>query len=289
MTDVADESTNRPRALYDCYTWRLERCLVRVRWLAVPACFVVPILSSEVPVPLISLFAAGLALGNLGIDRLLRHAHNSTCLRLISGLATGLEWITASGIIGWCSRDLERTAPVVVAVALTLVVIETARYGVAGWLGALGALIAVLIPALVGTWPVAASRLIEARVILVAAASAIVGWVLLWLRQEERRWEAESTVLRRRLDDEERRWHAEHVALQRFTLGISPREWEVLCLLAKGLTYEQIADLLSISEETVRSHVHHLSEKLGLPRSQRHRQDLLGAARERGLFAPAES
>lgn len=38
-------------------------------------------------------------------------------------------------------------------------------------------------------------------------------------------------------------------------LGLTPREREVLCALAKGMSYKMIADALGISFETVRTHL----------------------------------
>jgi DNA-binding NarL/FixJ family response regulator len=43
---------------------------------------------------------------------------------------------------------------------------------------------------------------------------------------------------------------------------LSPREQEVLNLLAEGFHYKEIADKLSISLETVRVHIRHVYEKL---------------------------
>ena len=46
--------------------------------------------------------------------------------------------------------------------------------------------------------------------------------------------------------------------------SLSPREREVLLLIAEGLSNSQIADRLSISEKTVRNHVSNLFDKLGV-------------------------
>src|SRR6185503_18177097 len=46
--------------------------------------------------------------------------------------------------------------------------------------------------------------------------------------------------------------------------GLSPREREVLALIAEGLSNSEIADRLSISEKTVRNHVSNLFDKLGV-------------------------
>ena len=44
--------------------------------------------------------------------------------------------------------------------------------------------------------------------------------------------------------------------------GLSPREREVLELLARGYLYKEIADLLHISVPTVNTHVRRIYEKL---------------------------
>jgi DNA-binding NarL/FixJ family response regulator len=44
--------------------------------------------------------------------------------------------------------------------------------------------------------------------------------------------------------------------------NLSPREWEVLGLLARGYSYKEIADSLGISMPTVNTHIHRTYEKL---------------------------
>jgi DNA-binding NarL/FixJ family response regulator len=44
--------------------------------------------------------------------------------------------------------------------------------------------------------------------------------------------------------------------------GLSPREKDVLQMIAKGLTNKEIAHVLLISQFTVRNHVNHILEKL---------------------------
>jgi DNA-binding NarL/FixJ family response regulator len=46
------------------------------------------------------------------------------------------------------------------------------------------------------------------------------------------------------------------------TEALSPRETDILHLLARGLLYKEIADQLSVSTSTVRQHIHHIYEKL---------------------------
>lgn len=64
--------------------------------------------------------------------------------------------------------------------------------------------------------------------------------------------------------------------------GLSPREQEVLRLIALGYTNQQIASELVISIKTVESHKAHVKEKLNMSR----RSDLVRYAMERGLLVP---
>lgn len=80
---------------------------------------------------------------------------------------------------------------------------------------------------------------------------------------------AEAATTRREIDEE---------ALQR--LGISPREYEVLQKIAEGLSNQEIAEQLYISETTVKSHVSNLLAKLDAKR----RTQAVRNAREMGVL-----
>ena len=64
------------------------------------------------------------------------------------------------------------------------------------------------------------------------------------------------------------------------SLGISGRELEVLALLAEGHSNGEIADRLSVSQNTVKTHVARLFEKL----EARRRTDAIKRAREMGIL-----
>lgn len=66
--------------------------------------------------------------------------------------------------------------------------------------------------------------------------------------------------------------------------ALSPREMEILRLIAAGNTNREIARKLFISEATVKTHLLHIYEKLGVP----DRAAAVSAAYQRGLLSPGE-
>ncbi|MEO1244031.1 MAG: response regulator transcription factor, partial [Pseudomonadota bacterium] len=64
------------------------------------------------------------------------------------------------------------------------------------------------------------------------------------------------------------------------SLGVSPREYETLALLAAGLSNKEIARKLGVSPNTVKTHCARLYEKLGAAR----RTDAVNRARELSLI-----
>ena len=64
-------------------------------------------------------------------------------------------------------------------------------------------------------------------------------------------------------------------------LGITPREHEILQLIASGLSNREIAERLFVSENTVKTHASRLLDKL----SARRRTEAVQRAKEAGLIA----
>jgi DNA-binding CsgD family transcriptional regulator len=64
------------------------------------------------------------------------------------------------------------------------------------------------------------------------------------------------------------------------TLGLTAREQEILSLLSAGLTNKEIAQRLSVSPNTIKTHLAHLFEKLGAKR----RTEAVARARELNLL-----
>jgi len=71
-------------------------------------------------------------------------------------------------------------------------------------------------------------------------------------------------------------------AVHRELTGLTPREREVLTLLGRGLSNTELADALTLSEATVKTHVARIFAKLGL----RDRAQAVVVAYETGLVSP---
>ncbi len=73
-----------------------------------------------------------------------------------------------------------------------------------------------------------------------------------------------ATVTRQLLDQVARRLPAPITREPNATAGLTEREQEVLRMLATGLSNAEIAEALTLSEPTVKTHVSHVLSKLGL-------------------------
>lgn len=63
---------------------------------------------------------------------------------------------------------------------------------------------------------------------------------------------------------------------------LTPREQEVLSLLMQGAGRVKIAEQLVLSEETVRSHLRHISEKWGMESASQ--SSIRDEAKRRGIY-----
>ncbi|MDX3520628.1 response regulator transcription factor [Streptomyces scabiei] len=92
------------------------------------------------------------------------------------------------------------------------------------------------------------------------------------------------SVTRRLIEDMSRRRPAAPRAAQLRLNGLTPREAEVLSLVAQGLSNTEIAARLVVAEQTVKTHMTRLLAKLGA----RDRAQLVVFAYESGLVVPGE-
>ena len=90
-------------------------------------------------------------------------------------------------------------------------------------------------------------------------------------------------AITRRLVERFTRADPERSALHRDLAGLTPREREVLTLLAGGLSNLELAAALQLSEATVKTHVNRILTKLGL----RDRVQAVVVAYETGLVTPS--
>lgn len=92
-------------------------------------------------------------------------------------------------------------------------------------------------------------------------------------------------MTRRLIADFARRWPAPRKGRAALGLkGLTPRETEVLELVARGLSNQEIAEALIVAEQTVKTHVSRVLAKLAL----RDRAQAVIFAYESGLVSPGE-
>jgi DNA-binding CsgD family transcriptional regulator len=218
--------------------------------------------------------------------------------------ATALEWGGAVAVIGLRRDDAHASTT---GVLLLLLAIVGARYRLRGLvLGTLTAwfLIALLVLlhanaygalATTDAWQLAGERA-ELIGVMALAISTLVSvsdgerQVVATERERERgamrsEFEAELRVMMARQESERRALCAEHAAelgqYRRERSGLSDREWELLPLLARGLTYAQAAEQLGVELESIRTYVKRIGAKLAV----HGRRAIVAEATARGWIA----
>lgn len=106
--------------------------------------------------------------------------------------------------------------------------------------------------------------------------------LVLALQALERGEVAVPRIMMSRLVDEFQKLANGHVSEESHFDNLTPREMQVLEFLSGNATNQEIADQLTISESTVKVHVHNILEKLGLP----NRIQVGRLARRRGIQSP---
>jgi DNA-binding CsgD family transcriptional regulator len=143
----------------------------------------------------------------------------------------------------------------------------------------------VLVYGLIGGVLIAALKLIEYRYLLVEHSLEIYGGVVaalfatlgIWLGLKLTRTTEvvkEVVVVR-----DAQPFVVDRTQLDK--LGITPREHEILTLIASGLSNREIADKLFVSENTVKTH----SSRLFMKLNARRRTQAVQIAKESGLIA----
>lgn len=137
---------------------------------------------------------------------------------------------------------------------------------------------------LLGGVLIAALQLIQYRFLVIEYSLEVYGGLValifaslgIWLGLKMTRRPAEKEVLVVR---EPPPFVVDQARLQQ--LGITPREHEILTLIAAGLSTSEIADKLCVSENTVKTHSSRLFQKL----DARRRTQAVHIAKQQGLIA----
>ena len=234
-------------AVVSNHAWRQEILFVKLRIVAALIWLGYTPFVPTVSTLLMTLTAGVFALSNVMLWRYIRRDENKTNLSFVQVAACCIEWGGATAAAAQYRGELSHAA---LPGYLILIVLTAIRYRVIGAFAA-GATSATLVTFIhsVRAWTSAEGDLLHTSIhisiwiVLIGVMSAVVGIYMDVSAESNQYW---AMVFKR--------FHREQ-------LGISGREWQVLELLLEGLTYQQIADRLTISHSTVRTHVRHLAEK----------------------------
>ena len=265
--------------------WVQERAFTRFRWWAIAlGALMLPSMPHHVRATM-ALLLTLLAVGNALVARLLADNFNQRRLARAQGVATALEWGADGAVISLRRSEAHASTT---GVLLLLLAIVGARYRLRGLV--LGTLAAWLIIALLvmlhanayaglpttAAWKLAVERA-ELIGIMALAISTLVSvsdgerQFVATRRDNERRalrseFEGELRVLMERQASERRALCAQYddaiARYRRERSGLSEREWELLPLLVRGLTYEQAAEQLGVELETIRTYIKRIGAKL---------------------------
>ena len=140
-------------------------------------------------------------------------------------------------------------------------------FGLAKAAGAMAALAGAMLAFAGSPWPQ------DAFVVLVAGMSLTLTCcyvVLSWKQPGEITWGAKPQTSRRELGYEADEQVSQELSLRdicsqaAYEYGLTRREEEVLSLLLRGMTAQQIEDRLCVSNSTVKSHTHAVYQKVGV-------------------------
>ena len=182
-----------------------------------------------------------------------------------------MEWIGAALVMSVSSEHLAFVTP---GILLILLLVSGVRYQSMGV--AVATFVASLIAISSFVWHIGVRESLPASEAIWPAAIWLIQIKIMGLI---------TLILVRRGDalrlDEAARHEAELAAYKRERSGLFVREWQVLELIVAGLTDWQIADRLNISHATVRTHIQHIGEKLGV---RTRRPEIKARVQELGLF-----
>lgn len=241
------------------HSWVRERAILRLHWVF-SICFAAAVVIVPTGLqPLDISVAALLFLGAALSGSFLAEAPSWILLRQVRIVMTGIEWCAALAVLIIFSRDFASIAPIAANFLVLPTVMRFHRHGIlAGIIGA--SFIAF-------SWGILHLHIFD-TLAHTTVHDLIIAWLLVLPLHVV--WIGILIHGDRSIHMWDQRHHAFQIAnydalldqYRRERSGLSQREWQILEHLEQELTYTQIGHRLSISPETVRTHVRHIGEKL---------------------------